>query len=105
MSRLDRKGYEVKISRDEVSHVANLARLDFGDDEIETLTGQMNSILDYIDKLGELNTEDVEPTYHAVPVTNAFREDERKREFSVDEALANAPDSEEGNFKVPKVLE
>lgn len=95
----------MKITRDEVNRVAHLARLQLEEAETEALTGDMNSILEYIDKLGSLDTDGIEPTYHAVAVTNAFREDVQKREFSSREALSNAPDCEEGSFKVPKVIE
>jgi len=95
----------VKLSKEKVNSVAHLARLELADDEAERLTGDMNNILGYIDKLGELDTDGVEPTCHAVPVTNAFREDKLDRYFTVEEALKNAPDSEDGSFKVPKVIE
>ena len=95
----------MKISKEKVGSVAHLARLDFDENETRQLTGQLNTILDYIGKLEELDTKAVEPTSHAVSVVNAFREDERKSDFTVREALANAPDEEDGSFKVPKVIE
>ena len=95
----------MKIQTEEIHKVAHLARLELSEDESQRLTGDMNNILGYIDKLAELNTEKVEPTSHAVPVTNAFREDTCKDFFSTEEGLSNAPDAEDGSFKVPKVIE
>ncbi len=95
----------MKITRKEVDHVAHLARLEISGEEVDVLTDQMNDILEYIGKLNELDTDEVEPTCHAVEVTNAFREDVRRKRFTVGDALANAPDSDDGNFKVPKVIE
>jgi len=95
----------VSLTKDDVMKVAHLARLELPESESERLTADMNSILGYIDKLGELDTASVEPTSHAVPVSNAFREDEVMDYFSAVEGLANAPDSEEGSFKVPRVIE
>ena len=95
----------MKIRKDDVCKVAHLARLELSKDEEQRLTGDMNNILGYIDKLAELDTDNVEPTSHAVAVTNAFREDVRKDFFSAEEGLANAPDAEAGSFKVPKVID
>ena len=93
------------LEKKDVNKVAHLARLEISSTEMDRLTTDMNSILGYIDKLAELNTDGVEPTSHAVPVTNAFREDERKEYFSVQKGLSNAPDSEDGCFKVPRVID
>ena len=95
----------MNIQTKDVRKVAHLARLELSEDEAQQLTGDMNNILGYIDKLAELDTEGVEPTSHAVAVTNAFREDVRKDFFSKNEGLANAPSVEEGSFKVPRVIE
>ncbi|MBE9502820.1 MAG: Asp-tRNA(Asn)/Glu-tRNA(Gln) amidotransferase subunit GatC [Proteobacteria bacterium] len=95
----------MKLTKEEVNKVAHLARLELSEEETERMTGDMNNILDYINKLSELNTDNVEPTCHAVPVTNVFREDVQRNDFTIEEALANAPSSEEGSFKVPKVIE
>ena len=95
----------VALSKEEVQKVAHLARLELQGGEEEALTADLNNILGYIDKLNELDSKGVKPTFHAVPVTNAFREDERKDYFTVEKGLKNAPDSEEGSFKVPKVIE
>lgn len=95
----------MKLTKEEVNKVAHLARLELKDDETKRMTGDMNNILGYINKLGELDTDKVEPTCHAVPVTNAFREDVQKNEFTIEEVLSNAPSSEASCFKVPKVID
>ncbi len=95
----------MKISREEVEHVARLARLALPEDEIDRLTGEMDAILDYVEKLNELDTEGIVPTAHAVPVENALREDEVKPSLGVEKALANAPKSANGCFRVPRVIE
>ncbi len=95
----------MKITREEVEHVARLARLELSEEEKELFTGQMDAILAYVDKLNELDTTNVVPTSHAVPMENAFREDEERPSIGVDNALANAPERAEGFFRVPKVIE
>jgi aspartyl-tRNA(Asn)/glutamyl-tRNA(Gln) amidotransferase subunit C len=95
----------VKITREEVLHVANLARLEFNEEEVERFTSQLSSILEYVDKLGELELEKVEPMAHVHEIVNAFREDVVRESLPRDAALANAPDAEDGCFKVSKVIE
>ena len=95
----------MKITKAEVEHVARLARLELSGAEVETFTGQMDAILAYVEKLNELDTSGVVPTAHAVPMENAFREDEVRPSIGVDKALANAPGRVEGFFRVPKVIE
>lgn len=95
----------MKITKEEVEHVARLARLELSDAEKETLTGQMDAILAYVEKLNELDTANVVPTAHAVPMENAFREDVVRPSIGADNALANAPARAEGFFRVPKVIE
>jgi aspartyl-tRNA(Asn)/glutamyl-tRNA(Gln) amidotransferase subunit C len=95
----------MKITRAEVEHVARLARLALREDELESLTGQMDAILGYVDQLNELDTEGIIPTAHAVPMENAFREDRVKPSLGVEGALGNAPDAGAGCFRVPKVIE
>lgn len=95
----------MKITREEVEHVAKLARLALTAEEVDTFTGQMDGILAYVEKLNELDTDNIVPTSHAVPVENAFREDVVRPSIGVDNALANAPDRVEGFFRVPKVIE
>lgn len=95
----------MKITRAEVEHVARLARLELTETEKETFTGQMDAILAYVGKLNELNTDGIVPTAHAVPMENAFREDEVRPSIGIENALANAPERVEGFFRVPKVIE
>lgn len=95
----------MKITREEVEHVARLARLALKNDELEALTGQMDAILGYVEQLNELNTDDILPTAHAVPMDNAFRPDLVKPSLEFDAVLSNAPDSGNGCFRVPKVIE
>ncbi len=93
------------ISRDDVVHVARLARLELGDAELERMREELNAILSYIDKLKELDVEGVEPTSHAVPLVNVMRADEVAPCFPGDEMLANAPDRVGALFRVPRILE
>ncbi|OXM13782.1 Asp-tRNA(Asn)/Glu-tRNA(Gln) amidotransferase subunit GatC [Paenibacillus herberti] len=95
----------MSIGMKDVEHVANLARLELSVDEKEQFVGQLNAILKYAEKLGELDTDGVEPTSHVLPVTNVMREDVVKESLSNEAALLNAPDDEDGQFKVPAVLE
>ncbi|WP_303721885.1 Asp-tRNA(Asn)/Glu-tRNA(Gln) amidotransferase subunit GatC [Malonomonas rubra] len=95
----------MKISRAEVEHVARLARLALQPEELEALTGQMDAILGYVDKLNELDTDGIEPTSHAVPMENAFRADELKPSIGIERALQNAPEKDGSCFEVPKVIE
>ncbi|RLB02765.1 MAG: Asp-tRNA(Asn)/Glu-tRNA(Gln) amidotransferase subunit GatB [Deltaproteobacteria bacterium] len=94
----------MKISIEEVEHVARLARLKFGEDEIKTFTGQINEILVYMDKLNELNTSDVPPTFHAMEKENAFRNDEVKPSLELEKVLSNAPEDDGESFVVPKIF-
>ena len=89
------------ISRDEVLHVARLARLALTDEEVERLGAQLNAILEAGGKVGELDREGVEPTAHPLDLVNIWAEDEPQPSLPVEEALANAPDREAGFFKVP----
>jgi len=93
------------VSKEEVKKIAELARLKFEENELEDFTLQFNKILEYMDKLNELDTENVEPLSHPVEAKgNRFRKDERKTSVSRKEALKNAPDSSDEFFKVPKVI-
>jgi aspartyl-tRNA(Asn)/glutamyl-tRNA(Gln) amidotransferase subunit C len=91
----------VAISRDEVLHVARLARLALSDEEIDRLGAQLNAILEAVGKVSELDLANVEPTAHPLDLVNVWAEDEPEGSLSVDEALANAPDREAGFFRVP----
>lgn len=94
----------MKITKEEVLYVARLARLDLDADSIDKFAGQIDEILGYIEKLNQVDTEGIIPTSHAISLTNAFREDEQRQHLDRDRALANAPESEEGSFVVPKVV-
>ena len=94
----------MKITKDEILHVADLARLDLDEAAIETFAEQIGKILEYVDALNEVDTTGVRATSHAIFLTNAFRDDEHKEHLERDLALANAPEKEEGSFVVPKVV-
>ena len=94
----------MSVTKKDVEHIAKLARLEFNDEEINDYTQQLNKILEYVDKLNELDTENVEPLSHPVEGSNVFRDDELKPSVSRDDALANAPDKTDEFFKVPKVI-
>lgn len=93
-----------KISESEILHVAHLARLDLAGAEVERFTEQVGSVLAYMDTLNRVDTRGIEPTSQAVGQTNAFREDILKPHLDRDEALANAPEKDEGSFLVPKII-
>lgn len=95
----------MKINRTEVEHVARLARLALSDNELDSLTGEMDAILDYVEQLNTLDTDEIVPTAHAVPMENAFRPDEVRPGFSTEQALTNAPDATENAFRVRRVIE
>jgi aspartyl-tRNA(Asn)/glutamyl-tRNA(Gln) amidotransferase subunit C len=89
----------------EVEHVARLARLELSGAEKERMRRELDGILSYIDKLRELDTAGVEPTSHAVPLTNVLRDDVEKPSLPRDEMLANAPDRHRELFRVPRIIE
>lgn len=93
------------ISRDDVIHVARLARLALTDAELETMREQLNAILSHIDALRAVDTTGIEPTSHAVPQFNVMRDDEPRPCFPVEEMLANAPDRVDNFFRVPRIIE
>ncbi|WNS43009.1 Asp-tRNA(Asn)/Glu-tRNA(Gln) amidotransferase subunit GatC [Paenibacillus sp. MMS20-IR301] len=95
----------MSITVKDVQHVAKLARLQLSPEEEGTFTEQMNAILQYAEKLNELDTENVQPTTHVLQVSNVMRDDVVKESLSQEEALLNAPEEEDGHFKVPAVLE
>ena len=94
------------ITKEDVKHIAELSRLELSEDDLEKFQGELSSILEYIEQLQEVKTESVEPTYQTIDLVNVFRSDEveKKRELSQEEALANAPDKEDGYIKVKPVL-
>ncbi|MDJ0783156.1 MAG: Asp-tRNA(Asn)/Glu-tRNA(Gln) amidotransferase subunit GatC [Desulfosarcinaceae bacterium] len=95
----------MKISTDEVLHVAQLARLEIEPAAMEKMATQVGTILDYINSLNQVDTEGVPPTSHAIALTNAFREDHPGEHLGPDKSLANAPEADAGAFIVPKVIE
>ena len=95
----------MKITREQVEHVAKLSRLNLTEEEINRLTVEMEHIIAFADKLNELDTDGVEPTAHAIPIQNVFREDIVGPSFPREQILANAPAQEDGCFKVPKIVE
>ncbi|HET8578373.1 MAG TPA: Asp-tRNA(Asn)/Glu-tRNA(Gln) amidotransferase subunit GatC [Methylomirabilota bacterium] len=96
---------EPKITLKEVEHVARLARLELSDADKERMRRELDSILSYIDKLRALDTDGVEPTSHAVPMTNVMREDAPRPSFPQEEMLTNAPERSGEFFRVPKIIE
>ena len=94
----------MSLTRQDVEKVALLARLKFDEAELEKITKHMVQIIQYVDKLSELNTEDVEPMAHALDIQNALAEDESRPSLSRKEVLKNAPKHDEEYFLVPAVL-
>ncbi len=103
--RIPAREVTLMLSREEVDHVARLARLRLTDEERARFTTQLNEILRYVEKLKELDVTGVEPTAHVVPLQNVARPDASRPSWGRDEMLANAPDRVEGYFRVPKIME
>jgi aspartyl-tRNA(Asn)/glutamyl-tRNA(Gln) amidotransferase subunit C len=93
------------ISRDEVAHLARLARLSVTDDELDVFAGQLDVILGAVSRVGEVAAADIPPMSHAVPLTNVLRPDEPRPPLDHDAALAAAPAAEGGRFRVPRILD
>jgi len=91
------------ISEEQVRHVANLARLGLTDEEVAKMREQLGAILDSIEKIRELDLEDVPPTTNALSLTNVFRPDEPRGELTLEEALSPAPEPVDGLFAVPRI--
>ncbi len=89
----------------DVEHIAKLAKLDFSEEEKSKFTSEFNEILAFMEKLGELDTSEVEPLSHVIELHNVFREDKEKPSLPTQEALKNAPAKTEQFFKVPKVID
>ncbi|MBZ4686690.1 MAG: glutamyl-tRNA(Gln) amidotransferase, subunit [Clostridiales bacterium] len=94
----------MRITKKDVEHVALLSRLDLTEEEKEAYTKQLNSIIDYMNKINELDTEGVEPTAHVLPIYNVMREDEVGESLDREKVLENAPEKENGQFKVPRIV-
>jgi aspartyl-tRNA(Asn)/glutamyl-tRNA(Gln) amidotransferase subunit C len=95
----------VAVTAQDVRRVAALARLEFAPEEEEKLVTELNAILDYMEKLNELDTDGIEPTSHLAPVTDSFREDLPERFAGRDEVLRQAPEAHENYFRVPRIIE
>ncbi|RLQ93748.1 Asp-tRNA(Asn)/Glu-tRNA(Gln) amidotransferase subunit GatC [Falsibacillus albus] len=94
-----------RISKDEVKHVAHLARLEFSEQEVEKFTNQLDAIIGFAEQLNELDTSSVEPTSHVLDMKNVMREDKPTKGLPREEVLKNAPDHQDGQVRVPSVLE
>jgi aspartyl-tRNA(Asn)/glutamyl-tRNA(Gln) amidotransferase subunit C len=93
-----------RITRADVVHVARLARLALTEDELASLTRELGAILDHAARVSALDTDGVPPTAHPLPLLNVFRPDEVRPSLDRDEVLAQAPDVEDGRFRVPRIL-
>ena len=94
-----------KIDEAQVRKVAKLSRLELTEAEVEEFTGQLSAILDYVEKMNELDTDTVEPLAHCLPISNVFRDDVVQPSLGTDASLANAPQRDGSFFKVPKILD
>jgi len=93
------------LTREDIAQIALLARLELAEEEIDRLTGHMNQIMAYFTELQELDTEDVEPTSHVIPIENVFREDRARPSLPTSDIVANAPEEQDGCFVVPRIVE
>ncbi|CAM3176024.1 Asp-tRNA(Asn)/Glu-tRNA(Gln) amidotransferase subunit GatC [Staphylococcus argensis] len=93
-----------RVTRDEVKHIANLARLQITEDETTEMQESLESILNFANQIDEANTEDVEPTCHVLDLQNVLREDKAQEGIPQELALKNAKETEDGQFKVPSVM-
>lgn len=93
-----------RITRDDVEHVAQLARLALTEDEIVALTGELGVILEYAAEVSALEIDDVPPTAHPLPLVNVLRADEVRPVLDRDEVLEQAPAAEDGRFRVPRIM-
>jgi aspartyl-tRNA(Asn)/glutamyl-tRNA(Gln) amidotransferase subunit C len=89
------------IDRDQVLHVARLARLRLSEDELERMVGELSGILEHVDRIGELDLDDVEPTSHVVDLVNVLRRDDPRPSWPKEVVLEQAPDPADGAFRVP----
>ena len=94
----------MSVTKNEVEHIAKLAKLEIREEEITEFTSQFNKVLEYVDKLNELNTDNIEPLLHPVEGENVFREDALKSSIATEDALRNSASKTDKCFKVPKVI-
>ena len=94
-----------KIDQSQTKKVAQLSRLELSDAEVEEFTSQLSAILEYVEKMNELDTTGVQPLAHCLPISNVLREDSAKESLGTEKVLANAPQRDEEFFKVPKILD
>jgi len=94
----------MSVTRDEVAHLARLARLDLSEDELVQMAGQLDAILGAVARVSEVASDGVPPTSHAVPLTNVLREDVVAECLTPEQALSGAPAAEDGRFRVPRIL-
>jgi aspartyl-tRNA(Asn)/glutamyl-tRNA(Gln) amidotransferase subunit C len=94
-----------KIDESLVRKVAKLSRLEITEAEVKEFTGQLGAILEYMEKMNQLDTSDIEPLAHCLPITNVFRQDYIKDSLGTEKTLANAPQHDQEFFKVPKILD
>jgi len=93
------------IDKDEVRYIADLASLKLSEEEVEKFSKQLSDILDYVEKLDELDTEDIVPTAYTIPVKNVLREDKVEESLELDKVLQNAPEQKGNQFRVPKIMD
>lgn len=96
---------DLRISKEEIEHIALLARLCLTEEEKTLFGSQLSSILDYIEKLNELDTKDIEPTSHVLSLSNVIRDDIPAYSIPIEDALMNAPDHTDKFYRVPKIIE
>ncbi len=95
----------MKITKDDVKHIARLSRLYVTDEEMETFSNQLSSIIEYVEQLNSLNTSDIEPTSHIIPLKNVIRSDIIEPSLPAENALKNAPNAVGAFYRVPKIIE
>lgn len=95
----------MKITSEDVKYIARLSRLSLSDKEIAIFSGQLSSIIEYVEQMNRLDTSNIEPTSHVIPLNNIMRDDIPAASLPVEDALKNAPDSTEKFYRVPKIIE
>lgn len=95
----------MRLGREDIEKVAHLSRLELSEEEKDRLTGQINQLLEHFENLQKLDTDDVEPTSHVIPVYNVFRKDEWRPSLLPEDVVANAPEAQDNCFVVPRVVE